>query len=178
MNAQVRLWTRSLAGWVNRELVASMRNTKRGCCSIRYTTSKCLLKCLPFCLFPVLARIAESPNVPCQNRTMLLEITVFQLSIKFAVLRRRKKLEKPYRKLTVACHRHPTEKYSNYWYRINQLMLLHWKLFKCSVSVFSNNFVDRGLFAVESRLPQQQKNCSVREFRLIVFDNFEIMGLI
>ena len=29
--------------------------------------SKCLLKCLTFFLFPLLARIAELWNVPCQN---------------------------------------------------------------------------------------------------------------
>ena len=38
--------------------------------NIQYTMSKCLLKCLTFCsyLFPLLARIAESRNVPCPNR--------------------------------------------------------------------------------------------------------------
>ena len=97
-----------------------MRNTERGCCSIQYTTSKCLLKCLTFCLFPVLARIAEcslpeSHNAsgnysPCESRRIAecLEIKIVSAVNQICRFASTKK-KKPYRKLTVACHRHPTE---------------------------------------------------------------------
>ena len=90
------------------------------------TMSKCVLKSLTFYLFPLLARIAESQNVSCQNIRMLENYSPYQ---------NRRMFEKKYiisvsrgfhcqlnlsfcsddeketfANLTVACHRHHIEK--------------------------------------------------------------------
>ena len=97
-------------GRLNEQWIRCWCVTRNGWCSIQYT--KCLLKCLTFsfcsCLFPHLARIAESRNVSCPNRRNyawklqslpeshnVKKLKYFQLSIKFAVLRRRWKRNSP-----------------------------------------------------------------------------------
>ena len=56
-----------LAGWVKSELVGSIGNTERMMFNSIHNVEM-PLKCLTFCLFPLLARIAECS---CQNRRML-----------------------------------------------------------------------------------------------------------
>ena len=73
--------------------------------------TKFLLKCLTLCLFPLLARITGiilGNYSPCQNRaiTECLEIKIASAVNQIC----RFALTKSSRNLTVACHRHPTEK--------------------------------------------------------------------
>ena len=105
-----------------------VRNTERMMLfNIQYTMSKCLLKCLTFrsSLFALLARIAESQNrkmflariaeIILRNYTVLARLIAECLEIKlvsavnqicrFAATMKKKFVPK----LTVACHRHPTE---------------------------------------------------------------------
>ena len=69
MNTQVWLLNSlvHLAGWVKSELVGSIGNTERMMFNSIHNVEM-PLKCLTFCLFPLLARIAECS---CQNRRML-----------------------------------------------------------------------------------------------------------
>ena len=69
MNMQVWLLNMlvCLAGWVNSELVGSMRNTERMMFNYVHNVEMPSEKCLTFCLFPLFARLAEWRNVPCQN---------------------------------------------------------------------------------------------------------------
>ena len=52
---------------MNSELVGSMRNTERMVFNYVHNVEMPSEKCLTFCLFPLLARIAEWRNVPRQN---------------------------------------------------------------------------------------------------------------
>lgn len=125
MNTQVRLLNSlvRLAGKVNGELVGSLRNMRRMIRElyavftvylIQHTKLK-HLKCLTFCLFPILARIAECSRQnrrmlgnysPCQNRRMFRKkISVINQVCRFASTMKKKCS----RNLTVAHHRHPPE---------------------------------------------------------------------
>ena len=118
MNTQVWLLNSlvGLAGWVNSELVGSMRNTEQmnwTSCSIQYTMSKCLLKCLTFCLSTLPARIAKCSFQNHRN-LISLEITVLARIAESQDCRmfgnKNNFRCQSSQQLTVACHRHPTEK--------------------------------------------------------------------
>ena len=102
MNTQIRLLNslvRLQAGWTVKSLVRCV--TRNGWFWFQYTMSKCLLKCLTFCLFSLLTTESQNSNrrvlgnySPCQNRRMfenkiVSALTWILLSIKFVVLRRR-----------------------------------------------------------------------------------------
>ena len=131
MNRQVRLLNSlvRLAGRVNSELVCSMRNTERMTFNSKpdiampskmsyllLISSPCQNRRIVGC------SLAESQNVPCQNCSMLgnyspcesrrvvecLEIKIVSAVNQICHFASTKK-KKPNWKLTVACHRHPTE---------------------------------------------------------------------
>ena len=122
MNTQIRLLNslvRLQAGWTVNSLVRCV--TRNGWFWFQYTMSKCLLKCLSFCLFFLLATESHNSNrrvpgnySPCQNRRMF-ENKIYRFSshvdfivnqiCRFASTMKKK----PRANFTVASNSHPEE---------------------------------------------------------------------